>query len=58
MIAALSPEAQVLQQIVEYLLRIGLPTIIVQRFETELATTNRSVDDLKQVYETLQRAER
>lgn len=57
MIAAPSPEAQVLQQIVDYLTRLGLPTITVRRFESELTTTRRSVDELKQIFETLRRAE-
>lgn len=57
MIAALTPEAQVLQQIVDFLLRIGLPVVLVQRFESEMVATNRSADDLRQVYETLQRVQ-
>jgi hypothetical protein len=56
-IAALTPEAQVLQQIVDFLLRIGLPVVLVQRFESEMVATNRSADDLRQVYETLQRVQ-
>jgi hypothetical protein len=57
-IAALTPEAEVLQQIVDYLTRLGLPTNTVRRFESELTTTRRSVDELKQIFETLRRVER